>query len=133
MEIVVSLKGFEQEGGQFSSVRREGLASGWAFAFAAFGPGLVHPYPEVRFDARYPRQEAGCGDAVRADLCGGRFVRGVPTATSRATMVYTRMLNRGGRGVRSPLDGLRKAVSSEGRIRPTSRSASNRMQVCDIC
>ncbi|MBK9169665.1 MAG: integron integrase [Bryobacterales bacterium] len=39
----------------------------------------------------------------------------------QTTMVYTHVLNRGGRGVRSPLDA--KAVSSEGRIRPTSRSA----------
>jgi hypothetical protein len=35
----------------------------------------------------------------------------------------THVLNGGGRGVRSPLDGLRKAVCSDGRIRPTSRSA----------
>jgi integrase len=41
----------------------------------------------------------------------------------QTTMVYTHVLNRGGRGVRSPLDGLRKAVSNDGRIRPTSRSA----------
>ena len=31
----------------------------------------------------------------------------------KTTMVYTHVLNRGGRGVRSPLDSLRKAVSSE--------------------
>ena len=36
------------------------------------------------------------------------------------TMVYTYVLNRGGRGVCSPLDRLRKAVSSETRgIKPT--------------
>ena len=42
----------------------------------------------------------------------------------QTTMVYTRVLNRGGRGVHSPLDRLRKAVSSEssGIIR-TGRSA----------
>jgi len=39
-------------------------------------------------------------------------------------MVYTHVLNRGGRAVNSPLDGLRKAVASEtgGIIRP-GRSA----------
>ena len=41
----------------------------------------------------------------------------------QTTMVYTHVLNRGGRGVRSPLDGFQKAVSSEGRIRPARRSA----------
>jgi len=41
----------------------------------------------------------------------------------QTTMVYTHVLNRGGRGVRSPLDVLKKAVSSEGRIRPTGWSA----------
>ena len=41
----------------------------------------------------------------------------------QTTMVYTHVLHRGGRGVRGPLDGLRKAVSSGGRIRPASRSA----------
>jgi integron integrase len=42
----------------------------------------------------------------------------------KTTMVYTHVLNRGGRGVRTPLDSLRKAVSSEssGTIR-TGRSA----------
>ncbi len=39
-------------------------------------------------------------------------------------MVYTHVLNRGGQGVRSPLDNLRKVVSSEsGRMIRTSRSA----------
>jgi integron integrase len=41
----------------------------------------------------------------------------------QTTMVYTHALNRGGRAVRSPLDGLHKAVSSDGGIRPTCRSA----------
>jgi integrase len=42
----------------------------------------------------------------------------------KTTMVYTHVLNRGGRGVHSPLDRLRKAVSGEssGIIR-TGRSA----------
>ena len=31
----------------------------------------------------------------------------------QTTMVYTHVLNRGGRGVHRPLDRLRKAVSSE--------------------
>ena len=31
----------------------------------------------------------------------------------RTTMIYTHVLNRGGRGVCSPLDGLRKAVGKE--------------------
>ena len=40
------------------------------------------------------------------------------------TMVYTHVLNRGGRGVHSPLDRLRKAVSREsGGIVPTDQSA----------
>ncbi len=41
----------------------------------------------------------------------------------QATMVYTHVLNRGGRGVHSPLDGFQKAVSSDGRVRQTRRSA----------
>lgn len=41
----------------------------------------------------------------------------------QTTMVYTHVLNRGGRGVHSPLDGLQKAVSSDDRVRPTRRSA----------
>ena len=40
------------------------------------------------------------------------------------TMVYTHVLNRGGRGVHGPLDRLRKAVSRESRgIMRTHRSA----------
>jgi len=42
----------------------------------------------------------------------------------KTTMVYTHVLNRGGRGVRSPFDSLHKAVSSEsGGIIRTGRSA----------
>ena len=42
----------------------------------------------------------------------------------KTTMMYTHVLNRGGHGVRSPLDRLRKAVGSEsGRIMRTDRSA----------
>ena len=42
----------------------------------------------------------------------------------KTTMVYTHVLNHGGQGVRSPLDNLRQAVSSEsGRIIRASRSA----------
>jgi len=40
----------------------------------------------------------------------------------QTTMVYTHVLDRGGRGVRCPLDGLKKAVSSEvGLGRPAGR------------
>jgi integrase len=40
------------------------------------------------------------------------------------TMGYTHVLNRGGRGVHSPLDRLRKAPSTEsGGIIPTDRAA----------
>jgi hypothetical protein len=38
----------------------------------------------------------------------------------QTTMAYTHVLNRGGRGVRSPMDGFQKAVSSEGGIRRTA-------------
>ncbi|MEK7996690.1 MAG: tyrosine-type recombinase/integrase, partial [Planctomycetota bacterium] len=42
----------------------------------------------------------------------------------KTTMVYTHVLNRGGLGVHSPLDRLRKPMSVEsGRIRLTDRSA----------
>ncbi len=45
----------------------------------------------------------------------------------KTTMVYIHVLNRGGQGVRSPLDNLRQAVSSEsGRMIRTSQSAKNR-------
>jgi hypothetical protein len=40
----------------------------------------------------------------------------------RTTMVSTNVSNRGGRGVRNPLDVLQKAVSNDGRFRPTGRS-----------
>ena len=40
------------------------------------------------------------------------------------TMIYTHVLNRGGHGVHSPLDRIRKAVVSErGKIMCTNRSA----------
>ena len=42
----------------------------------------------------------------------------------QTTMIYSHVLNRGGHGVRSPLDRFRKAVGSEsGRIMRTDRSA----------
>ena len=42
----------------------------------------------------------------------------------QTTMIYTHVLNRGGHGVRSPVDRLRKAAGSEsGRIMRTDRSA----------
>jgi hypothetical protein len=37
-------------------------------------------------------------------------------------MIYHYVLNRGGRGGLRPLDGLQKAVSGDGGIRPTGRS-----------
>ena len=46
--------------------------------------------------------------------------------TAQTTMVYTHVLNRGGRGVRSPVDGLQRAVSSDGGIRPACRRPKNR-------
>jgi len=43
---------------------------------------------------------------------------------TRTTMIYTHVLNRGGYGVHSPLDRLRKPLSGEeGKIRPARRSA----------
>ncbi len=41
---------------------------------------LAHPSPSVRFDAKSPRQEP-LGNSARTDLCGGRAVMAVPTAT----------------------------------------------------
>ena len=49
------------------------------------------------------------------DLLGHRDVR--------TTMIYTHVLNKGGRGVYSPLDRLRKVVAKETGIRPPARSA----------
>ena len=48
----------------------------------------------------------------------------------KTTMVDTEVLNRGGQGVRSPLDSLRKAVSSEsgGIIRAAGRHKTVRLQ-----
>jgi hypothetical protein len=37
----------------------------------------------------------------------------------QTTMVYRHVLTRGARGVCRPLDGFKKAASSEGRMRPT--------------
>jgi integrase len=53
----------------------------------------------------------------------------------QTAMVYTHVLNRGGRGVRSPLDGLQTAVFSDSRgsIRPGGRSSRNRRASIGIC
>ena len=54
----------------------------------------------------------------------GTHPRKLAESAVQTTMVYTHVLNRGGRGVHSPLDRLREAASSEhGRIIRTDRSA----------
>jgi integrase len=62
--------------------------------------------------ATYPLEDGYAISTVQ-ELVGQKDVQ--------TTMIYTHVLNRGGRGVRSPLDGLKKAISSEGRIRPAGR------------
>ncbi len=59
-------------------------------------------------------------------LLGRREVRFLGHKDAQTNMVSTHVLNRGGRQVRSRLDGFKKADSSEGRIRSTSRSAPNK-------
>jgi hypothetical protein len=46
-------------------------------------PRNAHPYPEGRGTASRHIPEAGavCGSSARTDLCGGRQVTAVPTAT----------------------------------------------------
>ena len=54
----------------------------------------------------------------------GAHPRKLAESDFQTTMVYTHVLNRGGRGVHSPLDRLREAASSEhGGIMRTDRSA----------
>jgi hypothetical protein len=43
------------------------------------------------------------------------------------TMVYTHVLDRSGRGVSGPWDGLKKAVSREGRMTPTWTAGQQRL------
>jgi hypothetical protein len=56
-----------------------------------------------------------------------RAVKGIPWPAGhkdvQTTMVHTHVLNRGGRGGLSALEVLQKAVSIDGGIRPTGRSA----------
>ena len=76
--------------------------------------------PEV---LRQPLEEhlEGVWQQHEADLKAGLGRAPLPNALIRKyTMIYTHVLNRGGRGVHSPLDRLRKPVSSETRgIKPT--------------
>ena len=64
--------------------QRRRLPESWlARLFARWlpNPRILHPYPNVRFDAKYPKVGAVCGNAARTDLCGGRSAMTVPTAT----------------------------------------------------
>jgi RNA-directed DNA polymerase len=45
------------------------------------GPRVLHPYPEVRFDAIQSKIGASGGNAARGDLCGGCRATDIPTAT----------------------------------------------------
>ena len=42
---------------------------------------ILHPHPNVRFDAKSSEVGAVCSNPARTDLCGGRRATGVPTAT----------------------------------------------------
>src|ERR1019366_4928583 len=46
-------------------------------------PRILHPEPGVRFDAKQPRLEPYALKCARTDLCGGRPVTDVPTATEQ--------------------------------------------------
>jgi RNA-directed DNA polymerase len=44
-------------------------------------PRILHPWPKQALRRLTPEVGAVCGKAARTDLCGGRPVTGVPTAT----------------------------------------------------
>ena len=85
---------------------------------AAREPELVKPVTPHVFRHCFATHLLEDGYDIRTvqELLGHRDVR--------TTMICTHVLNRGGRGVCSPLDRLRKGVGKEKRgIRPTMRSA----------
>jgi hypothetical protein len=43
-------------------------------------PAVLHPFPDARFAATYPRQEPDALTSARPDLCGGYRASGIPTA-----------------------------------------------------